>query len=374
MRTCPKCKTTGIPDEAKFCPNCGMWLSHDGLITTLANYPDGGVYFASGSYSPTYREQKVFDYIKDADNKIPDHLWPRYNKVVYNQDLEGGVLYNTRNAKWLIEIINDTLKLHYGIKGDWIVNEHMCHDYKKSHTLLLRVGDTIYSILIVYKIDGVNVVHCEECLWQEVECINNGYVPCRAYITITANGGIGFLRSKSNKYDIMHAISGEPIEFANIHNDKVISKEEIMLLAIREFIKEKQLDDCLYSIYKKAVHVYYRDGNPYKKYSDHYILEVNDTWGNDKIEQAKKLRSECFRYNPISGRREGHEPLFYKISIYSHNGESPSYNDYICSIEQHKFNPYFLMTIEERTAEMQNYRAMSNFHQRVQTILKHREQ
>ena len=23
MRTCPKCKTTGIPDEAKFCPVCG---------------------------------------------------------------------------------------------------------------------------------------------------------------------------------------------------------------------------------------------------------------------------------------------------------------------------------------------------------------
>ena len=29
MKTCPnpKCKATGIPDEAKFCPNCGRLLS-----------------------------------------------------------------------------------------------------------------------------------------------------------------------------------------------------------------------------------------------------------------------------------------------------------------------------------------------------------
>lgn len=26
MKTCPQCKTTGIPDEAKFCPNCGTML------------------------------------------------------------------------------------------------------------------------------------------------------------------------------------------------------------------------------------------------------------------------------------------------------------------------------------------------------------
>lgn len=26
MKTCPNCKTTGIPDEAKFCPNCGTML------------------------------------------------------------------------------------------------------------------------------------------------------------------------------------------------------------------------------------------------------------------------------------------------------------------------------------------------------------
>lgn len=27
MKTCPKCKTTGLPEEAKFCPNCGASLT-----------------------------------------------------------------------------------------------------------------------------------------------------------------------------------------------------------------------------------------------------------------------------------------------------------------------------------------------------------
>ena len=26
MKTCPKCKTTGIPDDANFCPACGEEL------------------------------------------------------------------------------------------------------------------------------------------------------------------------------------------------------------------------------------------------------------------------------------------------------------------------------------------------------------
>lgn len=27
MKTCPKCKTTSIPEDAKFCPNCGWQLT-----------------------------------------------------------------------------------------------------------------------------------------------------------------------------------------------------------------------------------------------------------------------------------------------------------------------------------------------------------
>ena len=27
MKTCPNCKTTEIPDEAKFCPSCGKQLT-----------------------------------------------------------------------------------------------------------------------------------------------------------------------------------------------------------------------------------------------------------------------------------------------------------------------------------------------------------
>ena len=29
MKTCPNCKTTGFPDEAKFCPNCGTMLKRE---------------------------------------------------------------------------------------------------------------------------------------------------------------------------------------------------------------------------------------------------------------------------------------------------------------------------------------------------------
>lgn len=351
MKTCPnpKCKTTGIPDEAKFCPKCGMWLSHEGLITTLASEPEGKR-FVRGGYIPSEREQKVLDYIKDEDNKIPDNLWRLYDKVVYchnetsySQGVRQWVSYNTRHVKRLSQILNDKLKFQYGIEGDWIVNEHMFHEYKKSHALLLRVADVIYSILIVYKMDGINIVRCEERLWQEVECKRYNYIPCFAYMTVPINvDGSSFEWGTDYKrYDLYHAISNKPIEFAKTHKDRAISKDEIMMLAVREFTNEKKLYDYKYSVGDNAIHVYYHDyWNPYYNgYADHYILEINDSWGNDRIEQAKKLRNECFRFDPATGRnKKGREPYFFKVNIHSRKGGTPTYNDYVCNIEENEIS------------------------------------
>lgn len=346
MKTCPNCNTTSIPDNATFCPNCGMWLNREGLIMTLASEPEGE-HTAGGEYIPSVRERKILDYIKEEDSKIPNHLWHKYDNVLYTENRKETATgetrwrsYNTRNVGRLMQLLNYKLKHQYGIEGDWIVNEHMFRDYKKSHTLLLRVGDVIYSILIVYKIDGENIVRCEESLWQEVECKKNNYIPCFAYMTIPQNvDGSSFEWGTDYKrYDLFHAITGKPIEFARTNKDKAISAEEMRLLAVREFSNAKNLKDFRYSVYAD-IHIYYHNyWNPYYGGSaDHYILEVNDSWGNDRIEQAKKLRNECFRFDPATGRNKGREPYFFKVNIRSHKGGSPTYDDYVCNIEKFAF-------------------------------------
>ena len=371
MKTCPNCNKTNIPNEAQFCPDCGMWLSHEGLITTLANDPEGH-YYSSGGYCPTKRERMALDYMKEEDSKISDRLWKKYDQMVYLHNKTNTsrgeiswVSYNTENVYRLIHTINNKLEYQYGVKGDWIVNENMFSNYKESHSLLLRVGREIYSILIVYKIEGFNVVHCRERLLQEVECQKDGYIPCHVYLELHNNedGSISdYIRMNYKHFDMFHVKTGKPVDFTNVHVDRNISNNEIMLLAIREFTKERHLSEYKYTINDNVINIYNTNyWNEYKS-GDHYILEVNDLWGNDKIERAKKLRSECFSKDSISGNRRGREPDFFKVNIHSHFGGSPTYDDYVCDIEQCNFNKYSLMTEEERKDWMKNISSLSFSH------------
>ena len=142
------------------------------------------------------------------------------------------------------------------------------------------------------------------------------------------------------RYDLFHAISNKPLEFAKTNKDRAISTEEIMMLAVREFTKEKKLDDYRFQIDNNVIHVYYHDyWNPYYNgNADHYIIEVNDSWGNERIEQAKKLRNECFHFDPATSRNKGREPYFFKVNIRSHKGGTPTYNDYVSKIEKFAFH------------------------------------
>lgn len=338
-----QCKTFSIPDDANFCPNCGMWLTHEGLIITLSSDPEGKRH-VRGWYLPSEREQKVIDFIKKEDNKIPHNLWNKYDSTSYH----------TRIADLVIKAIDYKIRHKYGKVGDWIVTDQMYHRYKKSHSLLLRVGDVIYSILIVVKTDGFNIVHYEECLWQEIESKKNGYVPCHVYIELPKNEYSELSDTFSinlREIEIFHALTGKPIELPNIAKDRVISEEERMLLAIREFTKEQWLKDYRYTINANTIHIY--NYNQHKHREDHYIIEVGDSWENNKIMQAQKLRSECFCTNPITGRKEGREPSFFKVNIHSDNGGTPTYNNYVCHIEKHAFGD--LRTDKERIEDMYNY-------------------
>ena len=325
MKICPNCKTTSIPNNANFCPNCGMWLSHEGLIITLASEPEG-IHWVGGGYTPSAREQKVLDYIKDEDNKIPETLWEKYDKIVSSKKpTNNGVLWwgsnHTEIANSIMQTIDNKLKHQYGVEGDWVVNEQMFHEYKESHSLLLRVGGMMYSILIIYNKDGINIVRCKERLWQEVECKRNGYIPCFAYVELRRKE-IPTLKNN----DIFHAITNKPIVFANAHKDKDITPEEIILLAIREFTKENHLVDYGFYINKNDVHIYNRE-----RYKEaHFILEVNDLWGENWIAHAKELREKYCSKNIIA-------PKIFKINIHSNIGGSPTYNDYICNIELSNF-------------------------------------
>lgn len=367
MKTCPNCNKTNIPNEAQFCPDCGMWLSHEGLITTLANDPEG-YYHHSGVYCPTKRERMALDHMKEEDNKISNNLWRKYNQIVYlhnkantSQGEISWVSYNTENVHRVILSLRRKLKEQCGVYGDWIVNEYMFGEYKKSHSLLLRVGSEIYSILIVYRIEGVDVVHCENRLWQEVECQKDGYIPCLLYIELSKvedGKAPNCIPLNYKQLDLFHAKTGRPIVFSNVQKDRSISSNEIMLLAVREFAY-KLSDEFRYIIDNNTIHIYYNDyWNVYKHGADHYIIEVNDSWGKDKIEQAKKLRSECF-YKDVNGRKTGREPIFYKVCIRSHSGNVPTYDDYECSAEKCNFTPNALMTEEEKRERREEISSLS---------------
>ena len=61
MKTCPKCKTTGIPDDANFCPECGYQIQIvEEKIFEVTNHTDDTIrYMLDGKYYELKPNEKI---------------------------------------------------------------------------------------------------------------------------------------------------------------------------------------------------------------------------------------------------------------------------------------------------------------------------
>lgn len=350
--TCPNCNTQDIPNDANFCPDCGMYLSYEGLKMTIARYPEGEIHcYAKGPYNyytPTLRESNAKEHLLSIDSQIPKELLDKY-KTLGNpaqKDYNCTADYNAA----VFFAINNLLKRKYNLNGMWLVDEKMCHSYRKSKSLLLRVGASVFCIKPVCLMDGYEVVKAEELIWQEIECDKYGYIPCKAFIQqrLIETDCAWLIRNCS----IVNAKTGIPIDFlaSDIHNRKMLLSE-IQLLAIRRLAEMENMWHYDWDIEEKNIWII--------KHSDYgeiggqsYYIEINDGWGHDKVQVAKELRStyhiDRLRNGSIGCRRE---PIFYSVKVKSADGGEPTWDDFTITIDKLYFNRKSLMTEEELAQE-----------------------
>ena len=94
MKTCPKCKTTGIPDDAKFCPNCGLQLTSGAWeIVDVSLYPS--IFKSVNIYNKQYVLQNDTDetlscsinnntyQLLPLESKVFDVSYPTSLMIVY---------------------------------------------------------------------------------------------------------------------------------------------------------------------------------------------------------------------------------------------------------------------------------------------------